>query len=135
MSDEEPGGTDPADAGADGDRSEPEERDQAAEAAREAEPEHEHDVEPEPMADQIQPEDDQARDEDGRDVERYVRYVLLAGFTLLALVALLRFYFAASGAIDTWVTDEYRSLFQAAFNLVVLLAAGIGISWQVRQLA
>jgi hypothetical protein len=135
VSDEEPGGTDPADAEPDGDRSEPEEGNRAAEAAREADPEHEAD--PEPMSDQIHPEDDQAhdQDDDGRDVERYVRYVLLAGFTLLALVALLRFYFAASGAIDTWVTDEYRSLFQAAFNLVVLFAAGIGISWQVRQLA
>lgn len=71
----------------------------------------------------------------GRNVERYVRYVVLAGFTLLALVALLRFYFAASATIDTWVSTEYRSMFQAAFNLVVLLLAGIGISWQVRSLA
>lgn len=70
-----------------------------------------------------------------RNVERYVRYALVAGLTLVALVALVRFYFAASNTIDTWVTDEYRSLFQAAFNLVVLLLAGVGISWQVRRLA
>ena len=88
---------------------------------------------PEPMSDtDSTPSDEQST---GRDIERYVRYVVLAGFTLLALVALLRFYFAASATIDTWVTAEYRSMFQAAFNLVVLLLAGIGISWQVRALA
>jgi len=114
----------------------------AADPASESDPDRDRerasDPDSESMSAQPAPDgdpEDGTDDESGRDVERYVRYVLLAGFTLLALVALLRFYFAASGVIDTWVTEEYRSLFQAAFNLVVLLAAGIGISWQVRHLA
>lgn len=85
----------------------------------------------EPMSEHTSTTDEQST---GRDIERYMRYALLGVFTLLALIALLRFYFAASNAIDVWVSDEYRSLFQAVFNLVVLLIAGIGISWQVREL-
>lgn len=73
--------------------------------------------------------------DDTTDLVRYARYALLGGLTLLALVATLRFYFAASNAIDVWVAREYRPLFQAAFNLVVLLVAAIGISWELRQVA
>jgi len=69
-----------------------------------------------------------------RDVSRLVRYALLAGLTLLALIALVRLYFAVSNAIDLWITREFRSLFHAAFNLVVLVLAAIGISWQIRSL-
>jgi uncharacterized membrane protein len=54
---------------------------------------------------------------------------------LLALLATVRFYFAVSTTIDRWVAREHRSLFQAAFNLVVLLVAAIGISWEVRKMA
>ncbi|WP_276258212.1 hypothetical protein [Haloglomus litoreum] len=86
----------------------------------------------EPPADDP-PTDD--TDEEGRDLVRYARYALLGGLTLLALVATLRFYFAASNAIDIWVARQYRPLFQAAFNLVVLLLAAIGISWEVRKVA
>jgi hypothetical protein len=69
------------------------------------------------------------------DLVRYARYALLGGLTLLALVATLRFYFAASNAIDIWVARQYRPLFQAAFNLVVLLVAAVGISWEIRKVA
>lgn len=68
------------------------------------------------------------------NVERYVRYLLVAGLSLLALIAMLRFYFAASETIDTWVSPGYRSLFQALFNLALLLLAGAGIGWQARKL-
>lgn len=83
-----------------------------------------------------QPDDpsDDASD-DPSDLVRYARYALLGGLTLLALVATLRFYFAASNAIDIWVAREYRPLFQAAFNLVVLLLAAVGISWEIRKVA
>jgi hypothetical protein len=84
------------------------------------------------------PTDDAATseaDDDTRDLVRYARYALLGGLTLLALVATLRLYFAVSSAIDIWVAREYRPLFQAAFNLVVLLLAAIGISWEVRKVA
>jgi hypothetical protein len=71
--------------------------------------------------------------DDTTDLVRYARYALLAGLTLLALVATFRFYFAVSNTIDSWVAREYRSLFQAAFNLVVLLVAAVGISWEIRK--
>jgi hypothetical protein len=59
----------------------------------------------------------------------------LAVLALLALVATIRFYLSLSSAIGTWVTHEYRDLAQAAFNLVVLLVTGVGISAVVRRLA
>lgn len=68
-------------------------------------------------------------------VRRYLNYALLAGLVLLAVIAGLRFYFEASTAINQWITSEYRSLFQAAFNLIVLLLAGLGISRQVSRLS
>jgi hypothetical protein len=80
------------------------------------------------------PTDDEPADDRG-DLVRYAHYALLGGLTLLALVATLRLYLAASTAIDIWVAREYRPLFQAAFNLVVLLLAAVGISWEVRQVA
>lgn len=57
--------------------------------------------------------------------------VLLA---LLALVATLQFYLTTQTAISRWVAHEYRPLFLAAFNLVVLLASGIGITLVLRRL-
>ncbi|WP_373190126.1 hypothetical protein [Halolamina sp.] len=68
------------------------------------------------------------------DLRRKANYALLAGLSLLALIAALQFYLNASSVINQWVTHEYRSLFQAAFNLVVLLVAAAGISRQVRRL-
>lgn len=57
--------------------------------------------------------------------------VLLA---LLALIATLQFYLSAQTAIGRWVEHEYRPIFLAAFNLVVLLASGIGITLVLRRL-
>jgi hypothetical protein len=85
----------------------------------------------EQMATDTTPDDEQTTKS---TVERYARYLLIAGFALLALIALLRFYFAASTTIDIWIADDYRSLFQAVFNLAVLLVAGAGIGWQVRKM-
>ena len=70
----------------------------------------------------------------GRDLTTLLNRVALAGLVLLALVAGLRFYLAASTTIDRWIVHEYRSLFHAAFNLALLLLAGYGISVQVRRL-
>jgi len=70
----------------------------------------------------------------GSRVRRYANYAVLLVLGLLALVAVIRLYLSASNVIATWVTDEYRSLFQAAFNLIVLLATGVGISYQLRRL-
>ena len=79
--------------------------------------------------------DDDGSDHDtGVRVRRYANYAVLLVLGVLALVAVIRLYFSVSNAITTWVASEYRSLFQAAFNLVVLLAAGLGISYQLRRL-
>jgi len=70
----------------------------------------------------------------GARVRRYANYAILMVLGLLAFVAVVQLYLSVSNAIGTWITSEYRSLFQAAFNLIVLLAAGIGISYQLRRL-
>lgn len=56
-------------------------------------------------------------------------------FVLLAVVAVVQLYASVNATINTFVAHEYRPLFRAAFNLVVLLVAGIGISWTVRELS
>jgi len=53
---------------------------------------------------------------------------------LLALVATFRFYFAASQAIQVWISEDFVSVFQAAFNLLVLIASVYGVSVLVRRL-
>jgi uncharacterized membrane protein len=80
---------------------------------------------------------DADRDEDegrGERVRRYANYAVLLVLGILAFVAVIQLYLSVSNAIRTWIEPEYRSLFQAAFNLVVLLAAGLGISYQLRRL-
>jgi len=70
----------------------------------------------------------------GRNVRKYANYAVLLVLGLLAFVAVIQLYLSVSNVIRTWIEPEYRSLFQAAFNLVVLLAAGLGISYQLRRL-
>jgi uncharacterized membrane protein len=90
------------------------------------------------MSDETQPTDDESHANDGADdgsrVRTYANYALLAVLGLLAFIALIQFYLSTSRVIGTWVTPEYRSLFQALFNLVVLLLAGLGISYQLRRM-
>lgn len=73
-----------------------------------------------------------------RDDTSDVRGLILRGALVVlgfvAVVALFQFYTSAVAVINEWVGREYRALFRAAFNLVVLLAAGIGISAVVREL-
>jgi len=72
---------------------------------------------------------------DGRDVRALLLRAALLVLSVLAVVALFQFYTSANAAIGEWIGREFRSLFRAAFNLLVLLAAGIGISLVVRELA
>lgn len=72
--------------------------------------------------------------DDGSDLRRRLNYALLGGLSLLALIATIQLYLNVSSAINQWVTYEYRSLFQAAFNLTVLLLVSTGMVWQVRRL-
>jgi uncharacterized membrane protein len=67
-------------------------------------------------------------------VRRYANYAVLLVLGLVAFIAVIQLYLSISRVISTWITSEYRSLFQAAFNLVVLLLAGLGVSYQIRRL-
>lgn len=71
----------------------------------------------------------------GERVLSMLQWAAFAILILVALIATLRFYFAASNAIDTFVTREYRPVFQAVFNLVILLASALGLSLLVRRIA
>lgn len=65
------------------------------------------------------------------------RYLLWGGVVLLALlaaVAMLQVYTNISSAIARFVDPDYRPVFRAVFNLVVLLLAVAGISALLRQL-
>lgn len=68
------------------------------------------------------------------DVRNLILRGALVVLGFVAVVALFQFYTSAVAVINEWVGREYRALFRAAFNLVVLLAAGIGISVVVREL-
>jgi hypothetical protein len=76
-----------------------------------------------------------AGDSDGRSIARYAQWAAFGILVLVALVASLQFYFAASAAVNEFVTRRYRPLFRAGFNLVVVLAAATGVSLLVRRLA
>ena len=71
---------------------------------------------------------------DDLEVRTYLYRGALALFALVAVVALFGFYNSVNAIINTFIDHQYRPLFRAAFNLVVLLASGIGISWTVREL-
>ncbi|MFC5970415.1 hypothetical protein ACFPYI_03645 [Halomarina salina] len=71
---------------------------------------------------------------DADQLRTYLLYGALGLCVLLALVATVNFYGSASHAIDVWVSERYQPLYQAAFNLGVLLLAAVGISLVVRRL-
>lgn len=88
-----------------------------------------------------QPDDAVVADEssEGRTVTGsrlvgFVEYATFALLCLLALVATFRFYFAASEAIRLWFSPDFVPVFQAAFNLLVLVAAALGVSLLVRRI-
>ncbi|AXG07645.1 hypothetical protein DU500_15075 [Haloplanus rubicundus] len=91
----------------------------------------ETDTTPESESTATDADEDEGR---GERVRRYANYAVLLVLGILAFVAVIQLYLSVSNAIRTWIEPEYRSLFQAAFNLVVLLAAGLGISYQLRRL-
>ncbi|MFC7077966.1 hypothetical protein [Haloarcula halophila] len=74
-------------------------------------------------------------DDGGRSIAVYAQWAAFGILVLIALVASLQFYFAASAAVNEFVTRRYRPLFRAGFNLVVVLVAATGISLLVRRLA
>ncbi|UPW00824.1 hypothetical protein M0R88_01665 [Halorussus gelatinilyticus] len=68
-------------------------------------------------------------------IRRNLYRAALGLFVLLAVVAVVQLYASVNATIATFVADEYRPLFRAAFNLVVLLVSGLGISLTVRELS
>jgi hypothetical protein len=70
----------------------------------------------------------------GSRLVRVVEYATFGILSLLALVATFRFYFAASEAIRVWFSSDFVPVFQAAFNLVVVIAAAIGVSVLIRRI-
>lgn len=71
------------------------------------------------------------------DTDRVRRGLLWAGIGLLALlaaVALFRVYTNASAAIARFVAPDFQPVFQATFNLAVLLFAVAGIGLLLRRL-
>lgn len=73
-------------------------------------------------------------DPDGLASREYLLKGALVVLVLIAVFALFQFYTSMVATINEWVAPEFRPVFRAAFNLVVLLAAGIGISLTVREL-
>jgi len=72
---------------------------------------------------------------DDFDVRTNIYRGALGLFALLAVVAVAQLYASVGATIDTFISRRYRPLFRAAFNLAVLLAAGIGISRSLRELS
>ena len=75
-------------------------------------------------------------DDSGFDTKRATTVLLWAGVVVLAVtaaVALTGFYTGVTGTIRVFVSEPYRPLFRAAFNLALLLAALGGIGLLVRR--
>lgn len=72
--------------------------------------------------------------DDPRDARQYLMWAAVGLLALLAVVATFRVYTSASAAIARFVAYEYRALFQAGFNLAVLLLAVAGITTLLRRL-
>jgi hypothetical protein len=68
-------------------------------------------------------------------MRRYLWWGAFLGLGLFAGLAALNFYWSATETIGVWVSSRYESLFRAAFNLAVLLAAGAGLAVLARRRA
>lgn len=66
--------------------------------------------------------------------KRYLMWAAVALLALLAAVATLQVYTNVSSAIGRFVAPNYRPVFRAVFNLVVLLLAVAGITVLLRRL-
>lgn len=61
-------------------------------------------------------------------VREYLEYLALAVLVVFAVLSAFQFYAQASAAISTFVSDTYRPVFRALFNLVVLLVCAGGVA-------
>ena len=67
------------------------------------------------------------------DVWRYLRLGAVGLLAMLALIATVQLYTNTSAAIAQWLSPAYVPVFQAAFNLVVLLLALAGLAVLARR--
>ncbi|ERG99893.1 MAG: hypothetical protein J07HQX50_01047 [Haloquadratum sp. J07HQX50] len=65
---------------------------------------------------------------DNRSLRRYAQLAAFGVLSLLALIAIIRFYMASARAISIWIAPDFEPLFQAGFNLVILIFAVAGVS-------
>lgn len=70
----------------------------------------------------------------GRDATTYLYWGAFATLLVLALLATVQFYTSTSRAIRIWVASDFVPVFQAAFNLAVVLGCAVGLSVLVRRL-
>lgn len=77
-------------------------------------------------------EDDASRFD---DAARVVAWIGVALATLIAIVALFRFYGHSTAAIEQLAPSAHADLFLAGFNLAVLLVAGAAVLALVRRLS
>ncbi|MFB6217943.1 MAG: hypothetical protein ABEH77_02005 [Halobacteriaceae archaeon] len=70
---------------------------------------------------------------DTAEIRRYLWWGGLVGASAFAAVAAVNVYLSVGTAIDIWVSRRYEPVFQAAFNLAVLLVAAAGLSALVRR--
>lgn len=73
-------------------------------------------------------------DDNSRDMLEYTQWAAFGILVLVAFVATVRLYFAASASVETFVSRRYQPLFMTGFNLVVLLLSGVGLSVLLRRL-
>ena len=77
---------------------------------------------------QSEADDEDELSRDSRNLRRYTQLVAFGGLSLLALIAVIRLYMASARAISIWISPDFEPLFQAGFNLVILIFAVAGIS-------
>ncbi len=68
-------------------------------------------------------------------VERKLKGAGAVVLGLIATWATFQVYFSLSRSIEIWFSRDFVPVFQAAFNLIVVLVAVAGIVWLVRELA
>lgn len=70
----------------------------------------------------------------GPDMERKLKAGAAVVLGLLATWATIQVYASTAQAIELWISSDFVPIFQAAFNVVVVLVAVAGIVWLVREL-
>lgn len=73
------------------------------------------------------------RSTEGRSPMAYLELAALAGLVALSAVAGIGFYTNTSSAIGQFISPSYEPVFQAAFNLALLLVALTGLSLLARR--